>query len=48
MHGFQLVKDSFRGKFSWQIHPVHGFQIVRTLLGEDFHGKVKLADIKIK
>ena len=38
MHGFQLVKDSFRGKFSWQIYPVHGFQLVRTHLGVVFHG----------
>ena len=32
VHGFQLVKDSFRGKFSWQIYPVHVFQLVRTHL----------------
>ena len=39
MHGFQLVKDSFRGKFSWQIYPVHGFQLVRTHLEVVFHGQ---------
>ena len=39
VHGFQLVKDSFRGNFSWQIYPVHGFQLVRTHLEVVFHGQ---------
>ena len=39
VQGFQLVKDSFRGKFSLQIYPVHGFQLVKTHLGVVSHGQ---------